>query len=127
MIFTSTCPKCHTGTVDVEEDRYGKNLHCINCGWTSDTGAKPDRENRTGPCRGAGSAAAPQSRSGPLVKTHSSGRRYERWRGRCRVCYRVVDLSSGVAVNHNAAKDPERLKARYVYDLANARTVRWPL
>jgi Zn ribbon nucleic-acid-binding protein len=33
MLYFNSCPRCKSGTVQLESDHYGSYLSCINCGF----------------------------------------------------------------------------------------------
>ena len=33
MLYFRACPRCHTGTVELESDTHGPYLSCLNCGF----------------------------------------------------------------------------------------------
>ena len=33
MLYFNSCPRCKTGTVQLESDLYGSYLSCLNCGF----------------------------------------------------------------------------------------------
>jgi len=121
MLWVNSCPR-DKGAVSKEYDEFDRPfMKCINCGWRSESGASPDPAKPL-TCNGTGSLPAPgsQFRKGGGVTTAKS------YRGRCRVCYRIVELVTDqrVAITHYPAKDISALKARYEYDREQERTVR---
>ncbi len=34
MLYFRSCPRCRTGTIELDSDIYGAFLNCLNCGYT---------------------------------------------------------------------------------------------
>ena len=40
MLYLSSCPKCKKGTIEFTQDKQGKYIHCLMCGFNKNSDSK---------------------------------------------------------------------------------------
>tara|TARA_B110000438_G_scaffold160634_1_gene153892 strand:+ start:4569 stop:4727 length:159 start_codon:yes stop_codon:yes gene_type:complete len=40
MLYLSSCPKCNKGTIEYTEDKQGKYIQCLMCGFNKNSNSK---------------------------------------------------------------------------------------
>ena len=47
MLYFSSCPKCKKGTIEYTEDKQGKYIHCLMCGFNKNSFTKDTFQIKT--------------------------------------------------------------------------------